>query len=472
MTPNGSTFHWLKMKGGCDVPNFIEIKEDATGNILNNSITTDVVFSWSIIEVSGHPIGSLSFENQQKIKEYFSSGRNNASVWINVVKAIDKESLNLVIGLIVSFIKIRVTCGATSTDMTVVVAAVNEFPPEFRAETYYVNVSESTSVGRTVYTINDVIDRDVDGPSDRTYTVSRALEEFDGTPYFEMESISSPIIVLRRVIDYDAIVDAGKVPTFLINVNVADMGGKTDKALFNFTIINEDDQPPTFIPKCGIDCTTCYTTSVPLGHRGPLTNFTPAAISAVDLDQQHTMRYSIIQDSEGYHASFEINANTGVLTAISALRQTSVLLITVTENSALQRSAITTVLVKIADKGPMIQVEPTGIDKSEENIVTVTPTVSKSVEKEEDNHILIILIVVAIYSLLVTLALLSGSIVYCKGKKMRAVIHAKAGFSPFGSVDTTEEGSGQKQETMQSYGMLTTSSDAMSNQLPPASTEI
>jgi hypothetical protein len=47
-----------------------------------------------------------------------------------------------------------------------------------------------------------------------------------------------------------------------------DDGGKSDSALFNFTIINEDDLPPAFIPGCESSsaCTPTYTSVVNLGH--------------------------------------------------------------------------------------------------------------------------------------------------------------------------------------------------------------
>lgn len=71
-----------------------------SGNIFNNSIPIETTFTWSIIDVSGHPWSTLQIETQEKIKEYFEHGRNNMSVWINVKKPIDKESL-------LSFIKVR-----------------------------------------------------------------------------------------------------------------------------------------------------------------------------------------------------------------------------------------------------------------------------------------------------------------------------------------------------------------------------
>ncbi|XP_062590858.1 uncharacterized protein LOC134252403 [Saccostrea cucullata] len=443
-------------EGVCDVPNFIEIKEDATGNILNNSITTAVPFTWDITEVSGRPIGSLSFENQQKIKEYFSSGRNNDSVWINVVKAIDKESLLLVIEMIVGNIQLRVTCANIMTDMTVVIASVNEFPPEFGSNVYYINVSESILPRTTVYTINDVTDRDVDEPSDRRYTVSRDLPEFDGTPYFGMKTGSSPNIVLLQSIDFDAIVSAGKVPSYLIQVTVADNGGKTGSARFNFTIINEDDQPPAFFPSCGISCTPSYTAIVSFGHSGPLTNVTPAAVQAADLDRQHAVRYSLLQDSEGYHRGFRIDANTGVLTAVSAVTRTSVLQIKATENSALQRSALTTMLVKISTN-------TTGVEP---------PRVGQSVSKEEDDNMMIIVIVVAIISLIVIVALIIALVVYCKRQRKKTVKPGDVCSTPSGSQDALnadKELSSSKQELLQSYGMFMTSQDGKNNQLPPIS---
>ncbi|XP_061167311.1 uncharacterized protein LOC133176167 [Saccostrea echinata] len=443
-------------EGVCNIPNFIEIKEDATGNILNNSITLDVPFTWDITEVSGHPINSLSFENQQKINGYFSWGRNNASVWINVVKAIDKESLVVVIGIIVSNIKLRVTCDKALTDMTVVIRSVNEFPPEFGSNVYYINVSENTAAGTSVYTINDVTDRDVDESNDRIYTVSRDLQEFDGTPYFGMEAGSIPNIVLLQPIDYDAIVEAGKVPTYLIKVTVADHGGRTDNARFNFTIINEDDQPPAFIPSCGISCTPSYTAIVPLGHRGPLTNVTPAALQAADLDKQHTVRYSLVQDSEEYYRGFSIDADTGVLTALSAVLRTAVLQIKVTENSSLQRSAVATMLVKISTNTTVV--EP--------------PRVGQSVLKEEDDNMLIIVIVVGIISLLVIVALIIALTVYCKRQRKKTIKPGDVGSSPSGSQDALnadKELSSSKQELLQSYAMFMTSPDGKNDQLPPIS---
>lgn len=44
--------------------------------------------------------------------------------------------------------------------------------------------------------------------------------QFDGTPYFVMKTGTSPDIMLQEVVDYDAIVASGKIPTFLIRVTV------------------------------------------------------------------------------------------------------------------------------------------------------------------------------------------------------------------------------------------------------------
>ena len=70
-----------------------------SGNILNNSIPIATAFTWNIIDVSGQPWNTLGIEKQEKIKEYFEYGRNNMSVWINVKKPIDKESLHSFIGV-------------------------------------------------------------------------------------------------------------------------------------------------------------------------------------------------------------------------------------------------------------------------------------------------------------------------------------------------------------------------------------
>lgn len=45
--------------------------------------------------------------------------------------------------------------------------------------------------------------------------------QFDGTPYFAMESGTSPKILLRQTVDYDGIIKSGKIPNFLIRVKVS-----------------------------------------------------------------------------------------------------------------------------------------------------------------------------------------------------------------------------------------------------------
>ena len=56
------------------------------------------------------------------------------------------------------------------------------------------------------------------------------------------------------------------------NLNVGfdlfqDHGGKSDDALFNFTILNEDDLPPAFIiPDCDSSCTPSYKAIVSSGY--------------------------------------------------------------------------------------------------------------------------------------------------------------------------------------------------------------
>lgn len=446
-------------QGACDVPNFVTIKEDASGSILNNSIPIEETFTWNIIEVSGHPWSTLSIEIRAKIQEYFLSNRNNVSVSIFVTKPIDKESLLDFIGLVVTNVKLRISCGATSTvtDMIVIVESVNEFPPEFGKNYYHINVNESTAVGSLVYTISDVTDRDIDeADNSLTYTISKDLEEFDGTPYFGMESGTSPNIMLQKVVDYDAIVASGKIPTFLIRVTVLDHGGRRDDALFNFTIINEDDLPPAFIiPNCDSGCTPSYTTIVPDGFRGALTNVTPAALKAVDQDKQHAVQYSLLNDSAGYHSAFRIDPNTGIISALSPVLSTVALIVKVTEISALQRFALANMLVKTNSSSGS------------------QPNVGRSVVKETDDNMTIIVIVVAIVAVIIIGALVLALVIYCKRQREKMVKPGDVSSSQSTSRDALQnekELSNSRQELLQSYAMFMTSSEGKGNALPPITT--
>lgn len=444
-------------QGDCDVPNFVTIKEDATGSILNNSISIDITFTWNIIDVSGNPWSTLSIEKQAKIQEYFQFRRNNVSVSIFVPKPIDKESLLDFIGLTVSNIKLRISCDKASTDMTVIVDSVNEFPPEFGKNYYHINVNESTTVGSLVYKISDVTDRDIDEPDNSlTYTVSKDLDEFDGTPYFGMETGTSPNIMLRQVVDYDAIVASGKIPTFLIRVTVQDHGGRRDDALFNFTIINEDDLPPAFIiPNCDVGCTPSYRTIVPDGFTGALTNVTPAALKAVDQDKQHAVQYSLVRDSAGYYNAFSINQNTGIITALSPVLSTVALIVQVTEISALQRFALANMLVKTnSSSGGQTNV-------------------GRSVVKETDDNMMIIVIVVAIVAVIIIGALVVALVIYCKRQREKMVKPGDVSSTQSTSRDALQnekELSNSRQELLQSYAMFMTSSEGKGNTLPPITT--
>ena len=52
-----------------------------------------------------------------------------------------------------------------------------------------------------------------------------------------------------------------------IGLKFQDHGGKSDDALFNFTVLNEDDLPPAFIiPDCDSSCTPSYKAIVSTGY--------------------------------------------------------------------------------------------------------------------------------------------------------------------------------------------------------------
>lgn len=127
----------------------------------------------------------------------------------------------------------------------------------------------------------------------------------------------------------------------------------------------------------------------------------------------------------------------------------------VTEISALQRFALANMLVKTNSSSGSL------------------PNVGRSVVKETDDNMTIIVIVVAIVAVIIIGALVLALVIYCKRQREKMVKPGDVSSSQSTSRDALQnekELSNSRQELLQSYAMFMTSSEGKVNALPPITT--
>ncbi|XP_071085163.1 protocadherin gamma-A4-like isoform X1 [Haliotis cracherodii] len=178
---------------------------------------------------------------------------------------------------------------------------VNDHPPVFDEDNYYINVSETMPNGSVIPTPVAATDRDADKNSNGRIYYS--IPEMYSS-YFEIKNPLRTALTLISPLDYET------NPNMTIHVTAMDQptGGATQMTAtttLHINVVDMDDLPPAFDEPS-------YTGIVPeLSPKGRVVNVTKA-ISARDQDVtiNAPLRYSIKKATNDY---FQIDSNTAVV---------------------------------------------------------------------------------------------------------------------------------------------------------------
>ena len=113
----------------------------------------------------------------------------------------------------------------------IVITDMNDSPPSFLQDTYYLNLSEAHSIHTKVFSFASQI---TDPDSSASFTLS-ILEGGDGT--FSVDGSGSLYLTSR--LDYETVMD------YALRLQVSD-GMHTDECILFVSVVNEDDEPPVF----------------------------------------------------------------------------------------------------------------------------------------------------------------------------------------------------------------------------------
>nr|XP_020449025.1 cadherin-related family member 5-like [Monopterus albus] len=224
---------------------------------------------------------------------------------------------------------VEITCIETATGsqlplvIVVLLINVNDNPPVFDQNPYYVRVSEITPVGTSV---GRFAATDLDKPSQLYYTL------ISKTNFFKLRSPTVPDLLVETVLDYDKVNNVQLVlyaqdTPLTAKDNTASFTGTTTILV---TILDGDNRPPWFQPCTKHDvggalvCQSAgYTGRVVLNEQETgVLPLKPGPLYAIDGDSgiNEEIMYSFLSGNDA--GLFEINPNTG---NISMLKPANVL---------------------------------------------------------------------------------------------------------------------------------------------------
>ncbi|XP_060566194.1 cadherin-99C-like isoform X2 [Ruditapes philippinarum] len=241
-------------------------------------------------------------------------------------KVLDLEEFMISYGADIRTIDLMVTCGGTTVDVFVNVAAVNEFPPVFNNAPYNVTLNESLAVGSLVFILRSrVTDADVVGAENYFFAIEKyEFIDFDGAAYFNIQSSSNGDITLFKMLDFDTM----ERKKLFLNLSVFDDAPSSPTAKTTYTtleihVADVDDQPPYFeYPDCPPPCPAPqFLSIIRLAHKGPLPII--PVIRGNDLDSLGTpLVYSILAGNQ--HNLFIMNPLTGAVNQNVSLNEAGV----------------------------------------------------------------------------------------------------------------------------------------------------
>ncbi|XP_040266436.1 cadherin-related family member 5 isoform X2 [Bufo bufo] len=228
---------------------------------------------------------------------------------------------------------------------------VNDNAPVFKEASYHFSIAENLPVNSAIGPAMQAEDADLD-------TLYYELIGNDtAAGYFRLSSVTNPLILLNRSLDYDL------QPHIRLNLTARDTEFPDVHPSFTATtsiiidIIDADDKPPFFQPCRLIGTKICisngYTSSVNRAEQAtqPL-QLMPGPLYAVDGDYgiNDPISYSIISGNE--NSIFSINTGNGNITmdkSVDTLR-TFLLQVMAYQSNDIQKYATTTVQIEVKEK--------------------------------------------------------------------------------------------------------------------------
>ncbi|XP_012940376.2 uncharacterized protein LOC106012320 [Aplysia californica] len=228
--------------------------------------------------------------NADELAQYFKAERDSVtSDWRLVIeKPLDLETINRDFGISLQSISLRLSCTETSSfqfkyNRFMYVDPVSEFPPYFNPENPEFDFYEDAQPGHSLFDLMTVVeDYDVrsSGAEIRhIYANPYTGPERDALEVMDVQQFGQAF--LKSIVDYES-----GDRLFVLNVTVEDQGGLTNSTTVTITVINVNDNPPTFWHRgCRADCGSIgYEAVVSPTQLGQVTDLTPEQIHAQDPD--------------------------------------------------------------------------------------------------------------------------------------------------------------------------------------------
>uniref|UniRef100_A0A1B6CQG5 Cadherin domain-containing protein n=1 Tax=Clastoptera arizonana TaxID=38151 RepID=A0A1B6CQG5_9HEMI len=243
--------------------------------------------------------------------------REAKSVYLLIAKAMDQGNPQL----------------WSTTTLRILILDINDNPPEFISQTYYVNVAENVTLNSD---ITRVMATSLDSGVNAQITYS--IIEGNELQKFRIHS-ETGVIQVCEPLDFE------ELQSFILTVVATDLGEPplSNTAIVNITIIDSNDNTPIFSEPT-------YQTDVGEDIRiGDLV----IQVTASDIDSGNNGKVSYYLKSGDKHQQFNLDYNTGVITVARPLDREMIprynLHIIASDNGEPPSSASTTVQVNVMD---------------------------------------------------------------------------------------------------------------------------
>ena len=180
---------------------------------------------------------------------------------------------------------------------TLIVKDVDDEPPEFTNSIYHVEVPEDKSVGETIFRLTA---EDADCDITLRYEIESSVPRMNSSDYdFE-------IIELSGVINVREALDRELHSNYQLTIVVRDSVNANDTTVVNITILDINDNKPTFTPA---QRTYSLTERAPIG-------LYVGRVSASDPDLAENGTFSYMMGTGNTGDAFAVNSSTGIITVI------------------------------------------------------------------------------------------------------------------------------------------------------------
>ncbi|KAJ6636635.1 Cadherin-87A [Pseudolycoriella hygida] len=237
---------------------------------------------------------------------------NDKTGELRTAKPLDKEALEDATGLVVVIVRARELVNGVPlnddstisiTQASITIRDVNDSPPTFNQNNYFVSLSENTAIGTPLPVEITVTDPDVGQNAIFTLHLEDVSGVFDVEPKLVMGSSQVSIRVANGSLDYEN----PNQRKFIVLVVAQEIGtsNRTSTATITVSITDTNDNRPVFDEES-------YSISVlETAHAGQLIT----TISAKDLDSGHFGEQGIRYSLSGTGAElFHVDAMTGAIT--------------------------------------------------------------------------------------------------------------------------------------------------------------